>query len=186
MSATIWDSIEELTAFLDKVRKNNIIVATSGGFDPLHVGHLRCIQECRYFGSLVVVIVNGDGFLKRKKGYVYMPQKERAELVAGIWAVDHVVLYDDGSQFVAGAIEIIRPNVFGKGGDRSTPESIATQEHEACAKVDCRIEYAVGGSEKIQSSSKLVEKVNNANQKAGRKSGKMRQIENQTMSGESL
>lgn len=157
--AKVWDDINEFATFLEKVRKvSSPIVATSGGFDPLHIGHLRCIQESRYFGNFVVVIVNGDGFLQRKKGYSFMPEKERMEIIAGLLAVDHVVSFDDGSQYVAGALALIKPNVFTKGGDRSTPESISQFERDVCEKINCRIEYAVGGKKKIQSSSKLAEK----------------------------
>ena len=62
-------------------------VVTSGGFDPMHVGHLRCLQESAIIASAhslpLVVIVNGDGFLTRKKGFAFMPHEERMEIIAG-------------------------------------------------------------------------------------------------------
>lgn len=136
------------------------LVATSGGFDPLHVGHLHCIQASALLKGdtgLFVVIVNGDGFLKRKKGYAFMPLEERMELVAAIRGVDLVVPWDDGSQFVTGAIEIMRPNIFAKGGDRSTAENVP--EFDTCVRVGCHVVFGIGGSNKVQSSSELVQKM---------------------------
>lgn len=129
------------------------LVVTSGGFDPLHVGHLRCIQEAKYLGRVLVVIVNGDGFLLRKKRYQFMPLADRMEIVDSIKGVDFVVDWDDGTQFVSGAIELIKPDKFAKGGDRAKPEDIP--EWDVCQKVDCEVVFNVGGG-KIRSSSELV------------------------------
>lgn len=136
------------------------LVATSGGFDPIHVGHLRCIQASALLkgdDGLFVVIVNDDGFLQRKKGYVFMPIEERLELVAAIRGVDYVVSWDDGGQFVSGAIEVMRPNIFAKGGDRSTAENVP--EYDTCVKVGCHVVFGIGGANKVQSSSELVQKM---------------------------
>lgn len=136
------------------------LVMTSGGFDPLHVGHLRCLQAAALLKGnqgLFVVVVNGDGFLQRKKGYAFMPLEERMELVAALRGVDYVVPWDDGGQRVDGAIELIRPNVFAKGGDRSTVENVP--EHDTCARVGCFVVFGIGGSTKAQSSSELVNRM---------------------------
>jgi D-beta-D-heptose 7-phosphate kinase/D-beta-D-heptose 1-phosphate adenosyltransferase len=135
------------------------LVAVSGGFDPLHVGHLRhiqCAALLKGHDGLLVVIVNGDGFLKRKKGYVFMPLEERLEMIAAIKGVDFVVPWDDGTQFVTGAIEVIKPNVFAKGGDRQSEKDVP--EYETCVKVGCAVVFGIGGKEKLQSSSELVAK----------------------------
>tara|TARA_R100000808_G_C2142285_1_gene150066 strand:+ start:1703 stop:2191 length:489 start_codon:yes stop_codon:yes gene_type:complete len=150
---TIIEDIHQLANMFE--HSSRYIYATSGGFDPLHVGHLRCIQEtvARAKTDATVVIVNGDGFLERKKGYVFMPHRERMEIIAGIQGVDYVVGWDDGSQTVTGALEILKPNFFAKGGDRSSKKLVP--EFELCEKIGCEVLYNVGGG-KIQSSSVLV------------------------------
>lgn len=139
-----------------ETHKSSNLIATSGGFDPCHIGHIRCLQEAASMkndGGALVVIVNGDSFLLRKKGYVFMPLAERLEMIAAIKGIDFVVPWDDGSQFVTGALEIIRPNIFAKGGDRSSVENVP--EYDACQMIGCTVVFGVGGTEKLQSSSWL-------------------------------
>jgi len=157
----VYKSVQE---FRDYVDKSNAwgdlpVYMTSGGFDPLHVGHLRCILEtvdmAEKDGGYVAVIVNGDGFLKRKKGKAFMNENERAEIIAGIRGVDAAIIWDDESQTVVGAIAALKPNFFTKGGDRAKPEDIP--EWSICEKVGCKVVFNVGGG-KVQSSSWLLEK----------------------------
>ena len=159
MKLNIFSHPNELLA-MPRVRS---CVTTSGGFDPMHVGHLRCIQESALIASArnvpLVVIVNGDGFLQRKKGYAFMPEMERAEIIAGVRGVDAVVLWDDGTQFVTGALEILRPVVFTKGGDRDSAANVP--EFELCERIGCKVMFGVGGG-KVQSSSDLVRSVREA------------------------
>lgn len=156
MISKIYTHPNELLA----MPKFRTCVTTSGGFDPLHVGHLRCIQGsvdlARQNKVPLVVIVNGDGFLTRKKGFAFMPEMERAEIIAGIAGVDAVVIWDDGTQFVTGALDILRPIVFAKGGDRDSAANVP--EFELCEKIGCKVVFGVGGG-KIQSSSDLVKAV---------------------------
>lgn len=132
-------------------------VVTSGGFDPLHIGHLRCIQEsarlARQLRGQLIVIVNGDGFLRRKKGKPFMNHLERMEIIAGLRGVTYVVGWDDGSQTVTGAIEKLQPSLFTKGGDRN--EKAVVPEFEMCEQLGCQVLFGVGGG-KIQSSSELL------------------------------
>jgi len=163
MPAKIFENVTELKNF---VTMNGInLVATSGGFDPMHVGHLRCLQESAKVAkrwsqyTSVAVIVNGDGFLMRKKGYAFMPEAERMEIIAGVAGVDYVVPWDDGGQTVTGALEVLRPVVFTKGGDRDSAQNVP--EFDLCEKIGCRVLFNVGG-DKIQSSSDLVKSVRGA------------------------
>lgn len=133
------------------------ICLTSGGFDPIHVGHLRCLQSTAKIAestrSKVVVLVNGDDFLIEKKGKPFMKINERLEIIAGIRGVDLAVEWYDGSQTVDSAIELFKPDFFTKGGDRKDPESLP--EWDTCQHVGCKVIFGVGG-EKIQSSSWLI------------------------------
>lgn len=150
-------TIEKLLKELDELRDSQRIVTTSGGFDPIHIGHIRCIQESASIASghgVLVVIVNGDGFLTRKKGKPFMAHQERMQVVDALRGVDYVTGWDDGSQTVAGALELLRPHVFTKGGDRSVASNVP--EVRVCERIGCRIAYGIGGTEKLQSSSDLI------------------------------
>lgn len=133
------------------------IYMTSGGFDPLHIGHLRCLQHTAELAEKnngkVVVLVNGDRFLVEKKGKPFMPISERLEIIAGIRGVNFAVEWSDDSQTVDKAIELLKPDFFTKGGDRNDPSSIP--EWDTCQKIGCEVILGVGG-EKIQSSSWLI------------------------------
>ena len=159
----IWEDIDKFVEYLNRRRVEDDIplgvVATCGGFDPVHVGHVRCFKESasmkyKFPNAIFVIIANGDGFLKTKKGFVFMPEKERMEILSSFSGVDHVVKWYDGTQNCIGAIEKISPNIFTKGGDRSSRDKIP--EADICDQVGCRIVFGVGGSKKIQSSSWLV------------------------------
>ena len=135
------------------------IYVTSGGFDPVHVGHLRCMTETAVMCEsgemgVFVVIVNGDGFLKRKKGYSFMTHADRMEIISCVSGVDYVLGWDDGSQTVTGALEILMPSFFTKGGDRDSAENVP--EFDFCEKNNCKVLFNVGGK-KIRSSSWAVE-----------------------------
>ena len=155
----VYESVKEFREYIDRDGGWGKIPVymTSGGFDPLHVGHLRCILEtvdmAEKDGGYVAVIVNGDGFLERKKGKAFMPAAERAEIIAGIRGVDAAVIWDDGGQTVIGAISDLKPDFFTKGGDRAEPKDIP--EWDICQSVGCKVVFNVGG-EKVQSSSWLL------------------------------
>lgn len=155
----IFPDINDFRKFFEMYYPDDTtIVATSGGFDPVHIGHLRCIQEtvdiAKSHRGITVIIVNGDGFLVRKKGKPFMNHKERMEIISGIEGVDYVVGWDDGSQTVTGCLEILKPDIFTKGGDRSDPTKVP--EFPMCQKIGCEIKFGVGGKKKVQSSSELI------------------------------
>ena len=80
----------------------------SGGFDPLHIGHIQMIQEASQWGT-VLVVLNSDAWLRRKKGYVFMPWNERAEILGNIKGVSLVTHVDDSDGTVCEAIKRMRP-----------------------------------------------------------------------------
>lgn len=132
------------------------LVVTSGGFDPLHIGHIRLFQEAKKLGDKLIVVVNGDDWLMRKKGYVFMPLKHRMEIIRAIKGVDDVIAWDDGTPTVSGAIRKLKPDVFAKGGDRNSMDKIP--EAGACEEVGCKIVFNVGKGGKVESSSWLLKK----------------------------
>ena len=136
---------------------------TSGGFDPVHVGHVRCIIESadiskKLDDSTFVVVANADEFLLSKKGFIFMPETERMEILQAIKGVDHVVKWYDGTQTCIGAIERLGPTFFTKGGDRSSRDRIP--EADICDAIGCKILYGIGGKDKVQSSSWLTSEHN--------------------------
>ncbi|MFA4845541.1 MAG: adenylyltransferase/cytidyltransferase family protein [Patescibacteria group bacterium] len=140
------------------------IVCVSGGFDPIHVGHVRLIQEAAALGDELIVIMNNDNWLKKKKGCTFMPEDQRREILEAIKGVDRVVLTkhipDDGDRSVCGALREIRPHIFAQGGDRDKRDALdptSSQNPEAilCAEMGTEIVYNVGAGGKVQSSSWL-------------------------------
>jgi len=126
-------------------------VAVSGGFDPVHVGHIRMIQEASKYGD-VIVIANSDSWLKRKKGYVFMPWVERAEILSSIKGVKIVHEAKDSDDSVCESLKDIRPDAFANGGDRKQTN---TPEMDLCNEMEIEMLWNIGGG-KIQSSSDLV------------------------------
>ena len=126
-------------------------IAVSGGFDPVHVGHVRMIQAAAKFGD-VIVICNSDAWLKRKKGYSFMPFEERAEIIRALKGVKEVVEADDDDGSVCETLKVLQPDFFANGGDRFNTN---TPETQTCKKYDIEMLWGVGGG-KIQSSSDLV------------------------------
>ncbi len=135
-----------------------IVVAVSGGFDPLHVGHVRMFEAAKKKGDKLIVIVNNDNWLRKKKGYVFMSQDERVEIIKALRSVDDVFVTlhasDPKDMSVCKELDIVRPHIFANGGDR-TRKNIP--EIEICKSIGSKVLFGVGKGGKIQSSSKLVE-----------------------------
>ncbi len=98
---------------------NKKVIIVSGGFDPIHIGHVRMIRHASEYGD-VVVVANSDDWLMRKKGYIFMPFEERAEILNSIKGVVHVSSVDDSDGTVCEALTRLKPDYFANGGDRKT------------------------------------------------------------------
>lgn len=131
-----------------------IVVAASGGFDPLHVGHIEYLRRARILGNLLVVILNTDDFLMQKKGFVFMPFEERKIILESIRYVDKVIKCIDTDLSVCQTLAYLKPNIFAKGGDRNVAN---IPEAKICEENDIQIVDGLGA--KIQSSSWLTGKI---------------------------
>ena len=133
-------------------------VAVSGGFDPLHVGHVRMFKKARALGDKLVVILNNDNWLRAKKGYAFMPEKERKELIEAFSFVDKVIVTNhmasDPDMSVVRELKKVKPSVFANGGDRK-PAGDPVPEVAVCKALGIKMVYNVGEGGKVQSSSWL-------------------------------
>lgn len=139
--------------------KKKVVVAVSGGFDPVHIGHIRMFEEARALGDELVVILNNDNWLLKKKGYVFMDQKERKEILEALRAVDRVVLTKHGpdpeDMSVCAELRELKPDIFANGGDRKQDN---VPEVAVCAEIGSKMVFNIGHGGKVQSSSWLVDK----------------------------
>ena len=126
------------------------VVATSGYFDPLHVGHLECLELASELGDKLIVIVNSDFQAKLKKGESFMNENDRMKIVASLRCVDEVFLSVDKDKTQCESLRQINPDIFAKGGDRTSTE---IPESKICS--DLNIQIIDGLGEKIRSSSDL-------------------------------
>lgn len=140
---------------------NPTVVVATGGFDPIHSGHIAYLEAAAQLGDVLVVGVNSDAWLTRKKGHPFMPGHERVAVLKSMTCVDHCVLFDDTD---GSAIEAIRnakllyPNakvIFCNGGDRT----IHNIPEQRAFKDDPTVEFVfgVGGEHKMNSSSWILQ-----------------------------
>lgn len=138
-------------------QKKKIVVAVSGGFDPIHAGHVRYFHDAKKLGDVLLVILNNDNWLYKKKGYIFMNERERKEIIKSIKYVDQVVITnhppDPKDMSVTKELRELKPDIFANGGDRIKKN---TPEVALCAKLGIKMAFNVGHGGKIQSSSELV------------------------------
>ena len=135
------------------------IVLVTGGFDPLHSGHIAYFKAARELGDQLIVGINSDSWLTRKKGRSFMPVHERVTIVENLSVVSGCILFDDSDESAKEAIRNVRrlyPNdqiIFANGGDRTT-DNIPEMDI-----VDNNLEFVfgVGGENKANSSSWILE-----------------------------
>ena len=129
-------------------------VMVSGGFDPVHVGHIRMIREAAKYGD-VIIIANSDEWLFRKKGFNFMDFESRREILDSIKGVILVDSVDDSDGTVCEAIKRHKPTYFANGGDRGRSN---TPEQNVCEALGVELLWGIGGEEKVAASSELVER----------------------------
>jgi len=143
------------------LRGGKVVVAVSGGFDPVHIGHVRLFNDAKKLGDELVVILNNDNWLKQKKGFVFMPQKERKEIVMSLKCVDRVILTEHGlspkDMSVCRELKKIKPDIFANGGDRAR-NTLPGPEVALCSEINCQMVFNIGKGGKVQSSSWLIER----------------------------
>ena len=133
------------------------IVLVTGGFDPIHSGHLAYFQAAKQLGDKLVVGLNSDAWLSRKKSRPFMPMSERFALVSALSIVDEVVVYNDDDGSSCDAIRLVKMRypdadiIFANGGDRT-----ASNIPEMSIK-DVEFRFGVGGDNKANSSSWILE-----------------------------
>jgi cytidyltransferase-like protein len=133
------------------------IVLCTGGYDPLHSGHIAYFKAARTLGDRLVVGLNSDEWLTRKKGRPFMPLKERMSIVGNLSVVDEVVVYNDDDGSSCDAIRLVKQRypeaqiIFANGGDR-TKENIPEMVFD-----DVEFVFGVGGEDKKNSSSWILE-----------------------------
>ena len=136
-----------------KARTPYDTVVVSGGFDPVHIGHVRMILAAAEYGD-VIVVANSDSWLYRKKGFVFMPWDQRKEILEALKGVVRVEWVDDHDETVCEALRRLKPTYFANGGDR---KSNNVPEVQVCEEMGIEMIWNVGG-DKVESSSDLVNK----------------------------
>jgi D-beta-D-heptose 7-phosphate kinase/D-beta-D-heptose 1-phosphate adenosyltransferase len=137
---------------VDIMRIGTIVVA-SGCFYCLHIGHLDYLHLAYLLGDHLIVLVDSDEKVKVKKGFVFMPENQRVDIIRSIRYVDYAYVINTS---VAEELEHIRPDIFAKGGDR-TIDTIPIEEISVCHKYDIKLITGLGN--KIESSSRLINRI---------------------------
>ena len=133
------------------------VVLVTGGFDPLHSGHIKYLKAAKELGDKLIVGLNSDDWLIRKKGRPFMSWQERASIIAELYCVDRVVEFDDSDDTAIDAITLVKQNlpndniIFANGGDR-TKENIPEMVFD-----DVEFVFGVGGENKANSSSWILD-----------------------------
>ena len=137
----------------------NKIVLVTGGFDPVHSGHIAYFKEARTLGDMLIVGLNSDEWLERKKGRAFMPWNERLCVVNNLAMVDEVYTFDDTDGSARHFIQQVRAHypraelIFANGGDR-TDQNIPEMD---VVDPNLKFVFGVGGFDKANSSSWILQ-----------------------------
>jgi D-beta-D-heptose 7-phosphate kinase/D-beta-D-heptose 1-phosphate adenosyltransferase len=139
------------------MQKTITTVAVSGGFDPIHIGHVRYLKEAKKLGDRLVVIINNNNWLETKKDKFFMHENDRKEIIEAFEFVDKVIITkhsaDDIDRSVCGSLAEVMPDVFANGGDRFADD---IPEFIFCNENHIKMEFNIGHGGKIRSSSDLL------------------------------
>ena len=135
---------------MKKEHHKELIVAVSGYFDPLHIGHLEYFQLAKQLGDKLYVIVNNDFQAVLKKQTSFMNENDRLEIIKSLSIVDNALLSIDQDKSVSKTLEKIKPDIFGNGGDQIKGSIL---EEETCIRNNIKIVDQLG--KKIRSSSEI-------------------------------
>jgi cytidyltransferase-like protein len=141
---------------------NKTIVLVTGGFDPIHGGHIDYFNAAKQLGDILIVGVNSNAWLERKKGQYFMTVTERVQIIENLRMVDNCILFNDDDNTAIEAIKNVKslyPNcriIFANGGDR-TKDNIPEMVFD-----DVEFVFGVGGTNKKNSSSDILRKWKNS------------------------
>ena len=131
------------------------LTLVSGGFDPIHSGHISYFKKAKDLSDYLVVGLNSEEWLTRKKGQYFQSWKERAEIIRHLDMVDAVISWDDKDDSACGAIakclEIAETVIFANGGDRGKGNTPEIDEYDVHPNVE--FAWGIGGDDKMNSSS---------------------------------
>lgn len=158
----------------EQINNKSILVLTSLGGAPFHVGHINLLKECKpaalkYVSEnyteqpnidniKLLVLINSDEFLIKKHGFAFQSEDERAYIIDAIRDVDYTFIYSSEKTTIDDAIHYFQPHFMCKGGDRSAPEFMPQCELNAADDVGCVVLYGIGGTDKVNSSSQIIAK----------------------------
>lgn len=131
----------------------------SGYFDPIHPGHLAMLDAIPWCGASAIIVVNGDSATRKKKDFSFMSADIRSQIMDHMKKVEYTCVWDETD--VAGCLEIIRPDFFVNGGDRSDYTTINHKELDVCDNSGIKILYGFGGKDKKYSSSWILDEYKN-------------------------
>ena len=141
---------------LKKNMSNKKLIMVSGGFDPIHIGHIRLFKEAKALGNKLIVVLNNDHWLKKKKGVVFMTENDRKEIIESLACVDEVIisnhLENPSDMSVCVELRQIKPDIFANGGDRWLNN---IPEVTVCQEIGTQLIFGVCGN-KLRSSSELL------------------------------
>ncbi len=152
---------------MKKRKDKKKVVMVSGGFDPVHIGHVRMFREAKLLGDELVVVINNDNWKMTKRRHVFMPEQDRKEIIEAFACVDRVVITEHKNpktpkeMGIGKELKKIHPHIFANGGDRNAedaknPNSSLYYDIEICNKLGIKIVYNVGQGGKVRSSSTLL------------------------------